>query len=368
MSLNGNRYVIGVDFGTLSGRAVVVRAGDGAELGSAVHEYAHRVIEGALPGGGVRLGPDWALQSPGDWVEVLRVAVPGALAAAGVPAERGDRDRHRLHRVYRAAGDRRRDAVVRADARPAACLAEAVEAPRGAARTPTGSTRWPPGGVRAWLPRYGGKISSEWQFAKGLQVLRGGSGGVRAGGAVDRGCRLDRVAADRGGDPQRVRRRVQGDLPGRAAIPSAEFLAALDPGFAGFTGQAGCVSRRRSGGAGGAADRARRPAGPGCPRGSRSRSATSTRMSPSPAADAVRPGQMVAIMGTSTCHVMPADRAGGGARACAGWSRRNRAGAVGVRGGAVGRRRHLRAGSSRPRCRARTARRPRRWGCRCTST
>ena len=34
-----DRYVIGVDFGTLSGRALVVRVGDGEELGSAVHEY-----------------------------------------------------------------------------------------------------------------------------------------------------------------------------------------------------------------------------------------------------------------------------------------------------------------------------------------
>ena len=35
-------YVVGVDFGTLSGRALVVRVGDGAELGTAVHEYRTR--------------------------------------------------------------------------------------------------------------------------------------------------------------------------------------------------------------------------------------------------------------------------------------------------------------------------------------
>ncbi len=34
-----DRHVIGVDFGTLSGRALVVRVRDGAELGTAVHEY-----------------------------------------------------------------------------------------------------------------------------------------------------------------------------------------------------------------------------------------------------------------------------------------------------------------------------------------
>ena len=42
------QYVIGVDYGTLSGRAVVVRVSDGAELGSAVHEYPHAVVTETL--------------------------------------------------------------------------------------------------------------------------------------------------------------------------------------------------------------------------------------------------------------------------------------------------------------------------------
>ena len=80
-------YVIGVDFGTLSGRALVVRTEDGAELGSAVHEYAWGAIERALPGSDVPLPPNWALQHPEDWLDVLRKAVPAALGAAGVAAE-----------------------------------------------------------------------------------------------------------------------------------------------------------------------------------------------------------------------------------------------------------------------------------------
>ena len=39
----GEQYVIGVDYGTLSGRALVVPVSDGAELGSAVQEYEHAV-------------------------------------------------------------------------------------------------------------------------------------------------------------------------------------------------------------------------------------------------------------------------------------------------------------------------------------
>ena len=82
------KFVVGIDFGTLSGRAVVVRVSDGEELGSAVHDYANGVIETYLPGTDIRLGPSWALQSPADWVEVLRRAVPKALAVSGVdPAD-----------------------------------------------------------------------------------------------------------------------------------------------------------------------------------------------------------------------------------------------------------------------------------------
>ena len=63
--------VMGVDFGTLSARAVVVRASDGAELGSGLGEYAHGSIERTLPSSGKQLPPDWALQDPADWLKAL---------------------------------------------------------------------------------------------------------------------------------------------------------------------------------------------------------------------------------------------------------------------------------------------------------
>lgn len=80
--------VVGVDFGTLSGLALVVRVVDGAELASAVRPYARAVLEQGLPRTGAPLPPDWALQVPADWVEVLRTAVPQTLAACRVnPAQ-----------------------------------------------------------------------------------------------------------------------------------------------------------------------------------------------------------------------------------------------------------------------------------------
>jgi len=79
--------VIGIDYGTLSGRAVVVRVSDGQELGSAVHDYRHAVLDSALPTG-EPLPPEWALPVPADYIAVLKIAVPQALRVSGVdPAD-----------------------------------------------------------------------------------------------------------------------------------------------------------------------------------------------------------------------------------------------------------------------------------------
>src|SRR4051812_46872108 len=80
---NVESHVIGVDFGTLSGRALVVRVSDGAELGTATHDYAHGVLDRELPNGDA-LPPEWPLQVPQDYVDVLKNAVPEAIAAAGI--------------------------------------------------------------------------------------------------------------------------------------------------------------------------------------------------------------------------------------------------------------------------------------------
>ena len=66
-----------------------------------------------------------------------------------------------------------------------------------------------------WIARYGGKISSEWQFAKALQLLEEDPEIYDRARALDRGGRLDHLAAVRHRDPQRLHRRVQGHLPGR---------------------------------------------------------------------------------------------------------------------------------------------------------
>jgi L-ribulokinase len=81
-------YTIGVDFGTESGRALLLDPRSGEELAVEVVPYPSAVIDRALPGTGEPLPPDWALQDPDDWVKVIETGLPGVLEQAEVPAER----------------------------------------------------------------------------------------------------------------------------------------------------------------------------------------------------------------------------------------------------------------------------------------
>lgn len=76
-------YVIGVDYGTLSARAVVVDASDGAILSSCTYPYPHAVMTDSLPTG-EKLGPEWALASGEDYDEGLIRVIRGALAEAPI--------------------------------------------------------------------------------------------------------------------------------------------------------------------------------------------------------------------------------------------------------------------------------------------
>jgi len=299
--------VIGIDFGTLSGRAVVVRADDGEELGSAVHEYAHGAIERELPASGERLPPQWALQDPADWIAVLRTAVPAAVQAAGI----APKDVIGIGTDFTASTPM----PVLRDGTPL-CQAPGFEtrphaypklwkhhAAQGQADrvNAVAEARGEP-----WLARYGGRISSEWEFAKALQVLEEDP---EAYAAMDRWIEgADWIIWQLCGHESRNR-----CTAGYKGIfqdghwPSAEYLAALDERFAGFVAdklehplsalgdRAGSLTAQAAGWTG-------LPEGIAVAVGNVDAHVTA------PAAQAIEPGQMLAVMGTSTCHVMNGDR------------------------------------------------------------
>lgn len=76
------RVALGIDYGSLSGRALLVDVETGAELASSVYPYKHGFIEDVLPASGEKLPQNWTLQDPQDYLLTLEKIVPDALAQA----------------------------------------------------------------------------------------------------------------------------------------------------------------------------------------------------------------------------------------------------------------------------------------------
>lgn len=79
-------YAIGIDFGTLSGRAVLVDVSSGEVVAQCAKDYSHGVMETCLPDG-TELPVNWALQDPTDYLEVLGEIVPAVMDQSGVDPE-----------------------------------------------------------------------------------------------------------------------------------------------------------------------------------------------------------------------------------------------------------------------------------------
>jgi L-ribulokinase len=172
--MSKTKYTVGVDFGTESGRAVLVQVATGRQIATAVYPYGHGVIDESLPvpAPQVRLEPDWALQDPDDYIRTFKRTIPGLLSQTGVdPADIiGVGIDFTACTMLPVAADgtplcrlpefrRNPHAWVKLwkhhAAQPQADRINAVARQRG----------------EAWLERYGGKISSEWFFSKVLQIL-----------------------------------------------------------------------------------------------------------------------------------------------------------------------------------------------------
>src|SRR5712691_4528055 len=307
MDVSANKrdaYVVGVDFGTLSARALVVRVSDGAEAGTAVSEYPHAVIDRELDG--VELPPDWALQDPADYTRALAAAVPAAIRDAGIDPGQ----------VIGIATDFTASTCmpVLTDGTPLCQL------PGLAGRPHAYPTLWKHHAAQPhanrinavahergekWINRYGGKISSEWQFAKALQLLdedpelyqRADRWIEAADWIIWQLCGTETRNACTAG--------YKGIFQD-GSYPSREYLAALDPRFAGFAEDKlahpiAPLGARAGGLTPAAAALTGLPAGLAVAVGNVDAHVTV------PAAGPVAAGKVVAIMGTSTCHVMNSD-------------------------------------------------------------
>ncbi|MEV4665615.1 ribulokinase [Micromonospora echinofusca] len=302
----GDRYVVGVDYGTLSGRALVVRVRDGAEVGTAVHEYRHGVIEAALPDGGPALPPDWALQDPQDYRDVLRHAVPAAMAVAGVDPSQ----------VIGIGTDFTACTVLPtlADGTPLCEIPTLRHRPHAWVKLWKHHAAQPQADrINAlarerdepWLGRYGGKISAEWQFAKGLQILAEDPEIYhRAERFVEAADWIVWQLCDE--ETRNVCTAGYKGIRQDGRYPSTDYLSALDPDFADFVtkldgpllplgARAGTLSARAAAWTG-------LPAGIAVAAGNVDAHVTVA------AARALAPGRLVAIMGTSTCHVVNGTR------------------------------------------------------------
>lgn len=166
------KYTIGVDFGSESGRAVLVDLADGTEVAEHVTNYTHGVIDEKLPDSNVKLESDWALQHPNDYIEVLTNSIPAVLEASRVNPDY----------VIGIGIDFTSCTMLPVDANgEPLCLNPALKddphtwvklwkhhAAQDEANKINEVAR---NRGEKFLPRYGGKISSEWMYAKIYQIL-----------------------------------------------------------------------------------------------------------------------------------------------------------------------------------------------------
>ena len=81
----GSKFAMGLDFGTESVRALIVDL-NGNQVGAATVKYPHGQIIDVLPGTQKQLPADFALQHPQDWIDASAKAVKRARRQAGIEA------------------------------------------------------------------------------------------------------------------------------------------------------------------------------------------------------------------------------------------------------------------------------------------
>ncbi len=299
------KYTIGIDYGTLSGRAILVDVANGRQLADSVMDYPHGVISDVLPGTDIKLPSDYALQDPRDYLEVLSHIIPDVIKKSGV----NPRD------IIGAGIDFTTCTVipVRADGTPL-CFEEKykknphayVKLWKHHAAQPYADRLSEVARERGetWLDRFGGKISPEWMFPKIWEVLSEAPEVYNdAAYFMEAGDWLTWQLTGRQTRGYSFAAYKSIYVVENGGYPSADFFASLDERLRNvikdkmdapiiFTGEAaGCVTKE-------AAERFGLPAGAAvaCPMPDGHTAAISLGL--------INDGDMCAIMGTSSCYML----------------------------------------------------------------
>jgi L-ribulokinase len=302
--VSSRKYAIGVDFGTESGRALLVDVATGEEIASAVHAYANGVIDEQLPGTSIRLEPDWALQDPNDYLEVFKNAIPAVLRAGGIdPAD-----------VVGIGIDFTACTMLptKADGTPLCFLDEWRNHPHAWVKLWKHHAAQPEANKLNeiarelgydFLDRYGGKISSEWFFPKAWQIL---DEAPEVYAAADRLIEAaDWVVWQLTGVETRneCTAGYKAMWSKRDGFPPNSFFKALDPRLENIVDEKMSRTLHPLGAkAGGISAKAAEWTGllPGTPVAVANVDAHVA----VPASTVTEPGRMVIIMGTSNCHMV----------------------------------------------------------------
>jgi L-ribulokinase len=301
------KYAIGVDFGTESGRALLVDVSDGREIATSVHPYGDGVIDDTLPSSGDALPPDFALQNPMDYISVLKTAVPAVMDSSGAdPAD-----------VIGIAIDFTACTMMPtlADGTPLCTLDEWKDRPHAwiklwkhhAAQPEADKINETAARMKeSWLSRYGNKISSEWFFSKALQIL---DEAPDVYAAADRLLEAaDWVVWQLTGEEKRnaCTAGYKAIWSKREGYPEPAFFAALDPAFEDVVDTK--MSRDIYPIGAKAGELTKQAAGwTGLLPGTAVSVANVDAHVSVPAATVTEVGRMVIIMGTSNCHMVLAD-------------------------------------------------------------
>lgn len=298
------KFSLGIDFGTLSARALLVDVDTGREVASEVYEYPSGVIDDRLPSTGEKLPPDWALQDPQDYLDALENSVRAAIKQSAV--DPGD--------------------IIGIGIDFTACTIMPIDK---SGKPLSFDPKWsanPHSWVKLWkhhaaqpqatrinelavargenfLQRYGGKVSSEWFFPKALQIL---DEAPEIYAAADKIIEAgDWIVMQLTGVESRSSCAAGYKAMWEKSVgyPSNEFFEALDPRFECIIDEkmSRCifpVGAKAGELTAEAADRLGLVAG----------AAVSVSIIDAhvavPAATVTKEGSLVAIMGTSTCHMV----------------------------------------------------------------